>query len=97
MLGLPITYHMKTLKIFAVLTTVFSFAIARSQQRSFSKYVNSFAGAHGNGNTDPAATLPNSAVSLGPDAEYPQSTSGYISEPGGKFIGFSHVRTSGKH
>lgn len=87
---------MKALKfVAAVFTTVFFFTIVKGQETSLYKYVNPFVSVHGNGNTHPAATLPYSVVSLGPDAEYPQSTSGYSMQPRGKFIGFSHVRTSG--
>jgi predicted alpha-1,2-mannosidase len=87
---------MKVLKfVVVVFTTIVFFTNANSQKTSFYKYVNPFVSVHGNGNTHPAATLPYSVVSLGPDAEYPQSTSGYSTQPGGKFIGFSHIRTSG--
>lgn len=64
-------------------------------QKKFVKQVDPFIGVHGGGNMHPAATLPYSVVSLGPDVESIQSPSGYGYTPGKRLIGFSHARTSG--
>lgn len=57
--------------------------------------VDPFIGVYGGGNMHPAATLPYSSVSLGPDVAYVQSPSGYGYTPNKPIIGFSHARTSG--
>lgn len=67
--------------------------IAQSQTNKNSTYVNPFIGVDQPGRVHPAATLPYSMVSLGPDCVYPQSTAGYWSNT--PIIGFSHVRLSG--
>ncbi|MFP5040868.1 GH92 family glycosyl hydrolase [Parasediminibacterium sp. JCM 36343] len=80
---------------------VFSFCLSNAvvtlaqEKTDVVNKVDPFIGVHGGGNMHPAATLPYSVVSLGPDVEYVQSPSGYGYAPNKKLIGFSHARTSG--
>src|ERR1035437_3154531 len=84
----------KTIFLFSI--AVGTIVTAKAQEKiSLISKVDPFIGVHGGGNLHPAATLPYSVVSLGPDVEYPQSPSGYGDIPGRKIIGFSHARTSG--
>ena len=55
--------------------------------------VNPFIGVSGGGNVFPGACLPFSKVSLSPDSEFKQGTSGYNSNS--PIIGFSHTHSSG--
>lgn len=88
---------MKSIKRCLLITISLTAVIITNAQKETTviSKVDPFIGVHGGGNVHPAATLPYSVVSLGPDVEYVQSPSGYGYTPNKKIIGFSHARTSG--
>ncbi len=81
--------------IWLIILCVITFISNAQEKLSVINKVNPFMGVHGGGNMHPAATLPYSPVSLGPDVESIQSPSGYGYTPNRRIIGFSHARTSG--